>query len=212
MKVAAGESQYRPEVCNNYAYRNTLFRHALHMKLKICALLITVILTRSNGADAAESQLVDGFINAPLSEVWRIFTTTEGYKSTGVKQADTDLRIGGHIRMQYGAGEPSDATIDGEILAFDPEHMLALRVAPVTTNLPRDAAASNPWTVTYFDSAGGNMTRVRVVAVGFTADPASQALRALLEKANRDVLARVAKPYWPKCAHCQLESPLAPQQ
>jgi uncharacterized protein YndB with AHSA1/START domain len=165
------------------------------------------------GARAADSQVTDGFINAPLSEVWRIFTTTEGYKSTGVNQADIELRIGGHIRTHYGPGELGDAeTIDNEILAFDPEAMLALRVAQAPASFPHRAALQGTWTVIYFDAAGENMTRVRIVGLGYTNDPESQALRTYFEKANRDVIDRVGKRYWPKCAHCQLESPLPPER
>jgi uncharacterized protein YndB with AHSA1/START domain len=183
------------------------------MNLKICAVLITAALSLSKGANAASTQLVDGFINAPLSEVWRIFTTAEGYKSTGVAEADIDLHIGGHIRTQAVAGQLGDAeTLDREILAFDPEHMLALRVAHAPANLPHRDALAGTWTIIYFDSAGENMTRVRVVGVGFTDDPESQALRGDLAKTNREMLDRLGKRFWPKCAHCQLEAPLAPER
>jgi uncharacterized protein YndB with AHSA1/START domain len=189
------------------------FRPDLRMNPKMYALLMTAILTLSTRAQAAESQLADGFINAPLAEVWRIFTTPEGYKSTGVNAADIDLRIGGHIRTHSRAGELGDAeTMDAEILAFDPEHMLALRVVHAPEGMRHRAALAGTWTVTYFDGAGENMTRVRVVGVGFTNDPESQALRSDLEKSNRELFDRAAKRFWPKCAHCQLESPLAPEQ
>ncbi len=45
------------------------------MNLQIYALLMTAALALPKGAHAADAQLVDGFINAPVSEVWRIFTT-----------------------------------------------------------------------------------------------------------------------------------------
>jgi uncharacterized protein YndB with AHSA1/START domain len=183
------------------------------MNLQIYALLMTAALALPKGAHAADAQLVDGFINAPVSEVWRIFTTAEGYKSTGVSQADIDLRLGGHIRIHSDGGQLGDAeTLDSEILAFDPEHMLALRVVNAPASLPHRAALTGTWTVLYFDNAGENMTRVRVVGVGFRDDSDSLALRAYLEKANREMLDRAAKRYWPKCAHCQLEAPLAPEQ
>jgi uncharacterized protein YndB with AHSA1/START domain len=185
----------------------------LRMNLKICALVMTAALALSKSATAGDNTLVDGFINAPLSQVWRIFTTREGYKSTGVNQVDIDLKIGGHIRTHSGGGDLGDAeTLDNEILAFDPEHMLALRVAHAPSGVPHHASWDDAWTVTYFDAAGENMTRVRVMAVGFSAAPESRALRDYLEKTNREMLDRAAKPYWPKCAHCQLEAPLAPEQ
>ena len=183
------------------------------MNLNIRALLLTTALTLPIGAQAAEAPLVDGFVNAPPNEVWRIFTTSEGYKSTGVTQADIDLKIGGHVRTHAGTGALGDEeTMDSEILAFDPEHMLALRGVHVPASFPHRAALAGTWTVLYFDNAGENMTRVRIVGVGFTDDPESQALRAHLAKTDREMLDRAAKRFWPKCAHCQLESPLSPQQ
>jgi uncharacterized protein YndB with AHSA1/START domain len=183
------------------------------MNLQIYALLMTAALALPNGASAADAPLIDGFINAPVGEVWRIFTTAEGYKSTGVSQADIDLRLGGHIRTHSSGGQlGDDETLDSEILAFDPEHMLALRVAQAPASLPHRAALASTWTVVYFENAGENMTRVRMVGVGFTDDAESRALRAYLEKTNREMIDRAAKRYWPKCAHCQLEAPLAPEQ
>ncbi|HEU4603000.1 MAG TPA: SRPBCC domain-containing protein [Steroidobacteraceae bacterium] len=183
------------------------------MNLKIYALLTTGFLALSSGADKADSELADGFINAPLSEVWRIFTTEEGYKGAGVNQVDIDLKIGGHIRTHSGPGALGDAeTMDKEILAYDPEHMLALRTAQAPASLPHRDALQGTWTVTYFENAGENMTRVRVVGVGFGNDAQSQALQEELRQSNRELIDRVGKRYWPKCAHCQLESPLAPAQ
>jgi uncharacterized protein YndB with AHSA1/START domain len=183
------------------------------MTLKIPALFMTAMFALADGANAADTQVSEGFINAPLSAVWRIFTTTEGYESTGVNRADMDLEIGGHIRTPYAEGTPgSGETIDNRILAFDPEHMLALQAVEAPASFPHRAALQGTWTVIYFDAAGENMTRVRIVGLGYTDDPESQALRAFCEKANRATIDRIAKRYWPKCAHCQLESPLSPER
>ena len=50
---------------------------------------------------APGSQVTEGFINAPVAEVWRLFTTSAGYQATGVDQAEVDLRVGGLIRSHY---------------------------------------------------------------------------------------------------------------
>jgi hypothetical protein len=50
------------------------------------------------------------------------------------------------------------------------------------------------------------MTQVRVVGLGYTDDPESKAMREFFEKGNRATLDHMAKPYWPKCAHCQAEA------
>src|SRR5688500_17609411 len=81
-------------------------------------------------AAAAEPQVTEGFINAATPEVWRLFTTAEGYQLTGVAHAEVDLKVGGSIRTHYDPkGQLGDAgTIVQEILAYDPERMLATRI------------------------------------------------------------------------------------
>jgi hypothetical protein len=34
-------------------------------------------------AGGAEPQVTEGFVNAPVAEVWSLFTTSEGYLATG---------------------------------------------------------------------------------------------------------------------------------
>src|SRR5262245_16016583 len=74
----------------------------LHRLSRGCAaVLLSMAWFWSQSALAAEPQVTEGFINASPSEVWRIFTTAEGYKQTGVASADVDFRIGGTIRTHY---------------------------------------------------------------------------------------------------------------
>lgn len=164
----------------------------------------------SSKALAAEPQVTEGFINAPVAEVWRLFTTSEGLKATGAVHAEVDLRIGGEIRSHYGTnGKLGDAeTIVNEILAYHPERMLAMRIRQAPASFPHRDAIDATWTVLYFDPAGENMTRVRIVGLGYTDAPQSQALRSYFEQGNRWTLDHIGKRYWPKCKHCVEESPL----
>jgi len=160
----------------------------------------------ASAARAAEPQVTEGFINAPVAEVWRLFTTAEGFKATGVAHADVDLKVGGAIRSHYDPngtlGDPN--TIVNEILAYEPEHMLAIRIKQAPANFPFKNAMRSTWTVIYMAPAG-SMTQVRVVGLGYGDDPESKAMREFFAKGNRETLDRMAKPYWPKCAHCQME-------
>lgn len=169
----------------------------------LIALLATVMVT---AVHAAEPQVTEGFINAPVAEVWRLFTTADGFKSTGVAHADVDLRIGGTIRSHYdprGAlGDPN--TIVNEILAYEPERMLAIRIKQAPADFPYQNAMRHVWTVVYLTPAG-SMTQVRMVGLGYNDDPESKAMREFFANGNRVTLDRMAKPYWPKCAHCALE-------
>jgi hypothetical protein len=49
------------------------------------------------------------------------------------------------------------------------------------------------------------MTQVRIVGLGYTDQPQSQAMRKFFAEGNRWTLDHIAKPYWPKCAKCVAE-------
>lgn len=161
-------------------------------------------------AFAAEPQVTEGFINAPVAEVWRLFTTSAGFKATGAAHTEVDLRIGGEIRSHYDPNRKlGDAeTIVNEILAYHPERMLAVRIKQAPASFPHPDAIDGTWTVLYFNPAGDNLTQVRIVGLGYTDAPESQAMRKFFEEGNRWTLDHIGKRYWPKCAHCAVESPL----
>jgi uncharacterized protein YndB with AHSA1/START domain len=155
----------------------------------------------------AEPQVTEGFVNAPVAEVWRLFTTSEGYLATGAAQADVRLAIGGEIRSHYNPqGKLGDAeTIVNEILAYEPERMLTIRIKQAPASFPHRDAVAGTWTVMYFTPAGENMTHVRIVGLGYDDSPASQATRKFFAEGNRWTLDHIAKPYWPKCKLCEKE-------
>ena len=154
---------------------------------------------------AAQASMTEGFINAPLAEVWRLFTSAEGLRRAGAMQAEIDLKVGGVIRT---TDDPNgklgdEKTTTQRILAFDPMRMLAVRIEHTPLGLPGREALDDVWTVIYFSAAGEAMTHIRIVGLGFDDDPASQALREHLDATHRTLLARLAKPYWPACALCK---------
>ena len=107
-------------------------------------------------ACGAEPQVTEGFVNAPAAEVWRLFTTSEGYLATGAAQAEVRLAIGGEIRSHYDPkGTLGDAeTIVNEILAYEPERMLAIRIKQAPASFPHRDAIAGTWTVIYYRPGG----------------------------------------------------------
>ena len=173
----------------------------------LAAFLCMAALWAARSAHAAEPQVTEGFINTTAAEVWRIFTTAEGYQRTGVARAEVDLRIGGTIRTHYQADGQlgDDQTIVQEILAYEPERMLATRIKQAPADFPHGDAIADTWTVIYLAPAGDGMTQVRIVGLGYTDQPRSQALRKYFAEGNRWTLDHIAKGYWPKCAKCVAE-------
>jgi uncharacterized protein YndB with AHSA1/START domain len=193
-------------------YRQALKSLAASLRASLPASLLaglpTILLTSLavTAARAAEPQVTEGFINAPVAQVWRIFTTSDGFKATGVAHAEVDLRVGGTIRSHYDPkgtlGDPG--TIVNEILAYEPERMLAIRIKEAPANFPYRNAMKSTWTVIYF-TPSGDMTHLRIVGLGYQDDPESLEMRKFFERGNRYTIDHLAKPFWPKCAHCVKE-------
>lgn len=172
----------------------------------ICSILACLGTTASH-AESTDSQVTESFINAPIAEVWRIFTTSEGYRITGASQAEVDLRIGGLIRSRDDAkGSLGDAeTLVSEILAYEPQRMLALRIQQAPATFQFRNAVPGTWSVIHFTPSGEDMTHVSIVGLGYSDTPESQALRTFLAERNRATLDHIAKRYWPKCKLCAAE-------
>jgi uncharacterized protein YndB with AHSA1/START domain len=185
----------------------TQFRHRWIANACIALVCVLCFGAPVRAADAAPL-VAEGFVNAPTAEVWSLFTTSEGYRKTGVAHAQVDLTIGGEIRTHYDPkgrlGDPE--TIVNEILAYEPERMLAIRVKQPPASFPHRAALAGTWTVLYFAPAGENMTQVRIVGLGYDSTDASQALRKFFEEGNRWTLDHIAKQYWPQCPRCKKEA------
>ena len=93
---------------------------------------------RTEEPSTAVSFVNERTINAPIADVWKVWSTSQGYTATGVALADVDLRVGGLIRSRYRAdGTLGDSqTIENEILAFEPPRMLAIRIHKTPANFP----------------------------------------------------------------------------
>ena len=154
--------------------------------------------------------VTEAIINAPVSEVWRLFTTREGLESWMVAHAEIELKVGGLMRTQYdpkGAlGDPN--TIVNEVLSFEPERMLSIRVQQAPANFPLPQAVRRMWTVIYFQPLEPGMTNVRVVGLGFGEDADSHKLREYFRKGNAETLEQLQKRYWPSCALCEKDPSL----
>src|SRR5262249_22462324 len=139
------------------------------------------------------SQITEGIIGAPLDAVWNAFATKEGQEAWNVAHAEIDLKIGGKMLTHYDAnGKIGDAnTIENVILAFEPKKMLTMKVGKPPEKFPFKEAIKHVWHVVYFEEAGPNRTRVRVVGLGYSADEESRKLRAFFEKGNAYTLKKL---------------------
>lgn len=148
------------------------------------------------GQTATEVSFVnEGVVNAPIQEVWKIFSTSEGYKVLGPAQAEVDLRIGGTIRSRYSADGPlGDAeTIENLILAFEPPTMIAIRIQKPPASFPFKEAWKKSWTVMTLAPIDDSRTRIRAASLGFGTDEESLAMRRFFEQGNQQVVESIQR-------------------
>lgn len=159
-------------------------------------------------AAAAEPLVAEAIVNAPLATVWQAFATREGYASVGVAQAAVDLRMGGLVQVQpdpKGALGDKGTTVS-EIVAYEPERLLSLRVRQAPAGFPDAGAFAGTWSIVYFAPLGAEMTHVRIAGFGFNEGPAAAALTKFFEQDQVAQMRRVEKLYWPLCALCKTDA------
>lgn len=163
------------------------------MKRALGALAILVALILSGGRASAQKVdpiVSEAILEAPVDAVWAAWTTSEGLRAWLAPHAETELRLGGLMRTNYDAkgslGDPG--TIENTILSFEPRRMLSIKVSKAPQTFPFPNAIQQMWTVLYFEPAGADRTRLRVVGLGFGPDEESQKMRAFFERGNQMTL------------------------
>ncbi len=70
---------------------------------------------------------VEGDVNAPVPEVWRVFTTSEGAEEFFAQRADIKLAIGGPYEIQFDPNDERSGTKGLKILSYAPEEMISFQ-------------------------------------------------------------------------------------
>jgi uncharacterized protein YndB with AHSA1/START domain len=170
-------------------YQFTIYGHKDGKWMRV----VEQTLKRKQPCSDESRQITDGIIDAPLDAVWNAFATKEGQEAWNVAHAEIDLKNGGKMLTHYDAkGTIGDAnTIENTILAFEPKKMLTMKVGKPPERFPFKEAVKNVWHVLYFEEAGPNRTRLRLVGLGYGADQESKKLRAFFEKGNAYTLRKL---------------------
>ena len=153
--------------------------------MRIAVVLLFFICSLARADD--NSFVNEGVIDAPIGEVWKVLSTSEGYKAMGPALAEVDLRIGGTIRSRYTAdGTLGDAeTIENTILAYEPPRMMAIRISKPPASFPFPNAWRSTWSVITLSEAGEGKTLMRAASLGFGTDEESLAMRRFFESGNQ---------------------------
>jgi uncharacterized protein YndB with AHSA1/START domain len=165
----------------------------MKMWLALVFALMSSIALPQDKPDAV-SFVNEGTVNAPINEVWKVWSTSEGYRAVGVALADVDLRVGGLIRSRYAADGTlgDEQTIENEILAFEPPRMIAFRIHKTPSNFPFKEAWKHTWTVVTLTALPDGRTHLRAASLGFGTDPESMAMRRFFERGNAQTMETLA--------------------
>ena len=133
--------------------------------------------------------LNEGVIPAPIDEVWKVFSTSDGYKTLGPSLADVDLRVGGLIRSRYRAdGVLGDAeTIENVIIDYRAPVMMAMRISKTPASFPFKQAWKSTWTVLTLTPTDSG-THLRAESFGYGTDDESLAMRRFFEAGNQQTI------------------------
>ena len=123
--------------------------------------------------------------SAPIEDVWKAYTTEEGWTAWASPRAEIDLRVGGTIRTAYEGEIGGSNTNTLQIVNYVPRRVLTLK-ADVSSNWPeimqKDAAKLS--NVILFDEIAGGVTRIQSFGVGYTDAPEYDQLMSFFIKAN----------------------------
>ncbi len=138
-----------------------------------------------------------GVVNAPLADVWRAFTTSEGLRTFAAPVAQIDFRAGGIWEASYKPGGKigDPGNIRNEIVAYVPMRSLTVRVVNAPPDFPYPDVIKNVWTTIELQDLGLNRTRVTSSMAGWKSGPSWDAIYKMFDTNNAIVLTKLQKSF-----------------
>ncbi len=156
--------------------------------------LLAGILTAA-ALHAADPVVTEAVVNAPVDQVWKLFTTKEGIESWMVAKTEFELKIGAIWKNSYSKDSDlgDDASIHHVILAYDPGRMLAFRTVKPPKGFPFPNALAKTWNVIYLEPLSEGRTRVTGRMLGYTDDQEAQQMRTFFVRGNQQTMDALVK-------------------
>ena len=146
--------------------------------VKMTLLLCAVVAVRSTTAQEMPTRTatetahgrwvrVEATVKAPVAEVWRVFTTSQGAEEFFAEKANIQLAIGGPYEIQFDPKNEQSGTKGLKILSYAPEEMISFQWnAP--TEYP-EVRNGGTWVVVQIRPEGKGRTHVTVTHYGWKA-------------------------------------------
>ncbi|MBV9267200.1 MAG: SRPBCC domain-containing protein [Acidobacteriaceae bacterium] len=120
-------------------------------------------------AGSARVVRVEGNINASVSEVWRVFTTSQGAEEFFAQKANIRLAIGGAYEIQFDPKDERSGTKGLKVLSYLPEEMISFEWnAPPEFPEVRNGGT---WVVVEMRPIDAHQTHVSITHLGWKHGP-----------------------------------------
>lgn len=134
---------------------------------------------------------VEALVNAPVKQVWRVWTTSVGAQEFFAEKANIRLAIGGPYEIQFDPKDEHSGTKGLKILAYTPEEMIAFQWnAPPQFPHVRDGAT---WVVVQMRPEGANGTWVTLQHLGWQDGPEWDAALVHFERGWSELMKRLQR-------------------
>lgn len=152
----------------------------------------TLILTLTTATATAGDRVLrhEAIVDAPIADVWEVWTTNEGIRSWMVPHGKVDFRVGGEYRTSYSP----DVDLDGKeaivnrILVYEPLSMIAMKNVQAPPGFGSPEMFQQTWSVMRFEPVGTLQTRVIANGYGYGEGDAWDELYNAFERGNEYVM------------------------
>ncbi len=143
------------------------------------------------GTGAARAVRVEGTVNAPVAEVWRVWTTSEGAEEFFAEKVNIRLAIGGPYEIQFDPKDQRSGTKGLRILSYAPNEMISFQWnAPPQYPEVRNGGT---WVVVQMRSEGADRTHLTITHLGWKEGSEWDLAFAHFEHGWGDLLKRLEK-------------------
>lgn len=166
-------------------------------------LIFAATVAAADGVDTDERTLPDGsrvlrqaiVVDAPVEQVWAVFTTSDGWESWAVPFAHVDLQVGGLIETSYDPsarrGDPGN--IRNRVLSYLPYRMLSIQAVQAPPGFEYADLLPTLHSVIELEPLEGGRTRVAISGVGYRDGEGYDRLLEFFSRGNAWTFKRLAR-------------------
>jgi len=143
--------------------------------------------TRIEQSEYGKMLIHEVAVAAPREAVWKLISTSEGWKAWAVPTAWIDMRIGGIAETSYDpAAKPGDKfNIQTRILAIIPGRLIAFKAVKAPEGFPYADLLEKVSSVFELEEIDATHTRIRLTGSGYGDASKDTKMMAFFEEGNR---------------------------